>query len=313
MSIIRALFARLLDGVDALFDASAAILRVLLRGVFAPDARSYRGGRFAPVSADAILVQDIALNAGDITQARKAVALDPERHLPLSLDAAAFDIAGPVDAAEKVRARPERRFVIGLVRAEALVSLRDALPKARRGAIEAFTHVPPDYPSQVLVFRDAQGDRRRRTRRVLLLTAIAALLFTGAEAVRAGHAAMERAIAQADAERVNAERRVRLAERRAAAAQAALLLLETEDLPTLAATSARLQRLALHQPPQTETLIVEGHGAALRLSGRTYAPLETELALRRAFESQTLAFSADEEMPASFTAELGARAQEAQR
>lgn len=314
MKLASLLLSRALDLLDALFDALAAILRVLFRGAFAPDAKSYRGPRFAPLGDDDVLVQEIALNAGDASQARKAIALDPERHLPLSLDAAVFDVVGPIDAPAEVRARPERRYIVGLVRTEALTRLRTALPSGRRGAVEAFKHAPAAHPAQALVFRDAAGNKRRRTRRILLALALLAFVVTGAEALDAGRGALDSAVAAAESERVMAERRIRLAERRAASAREALAALQTPESPTLATLSARLSRLAAHQPPKTETLSVEIDGPRIRIAGRTHEPLEAELALRRAFEGETIVFTADTETPATFSAELGpSLAQEAQR
>jgi hypothetical protein len=315
MKLVHAILRRSVDAIDLIFDAGGSILRVLFRGAFAPDIKSYRGSRFATLGATDVLVQEIALNATDAQQARKAIGLDPDRHLPLSLDAALFDVVGPIDDAASVRVRPERRYLVGLARTDVLQRLRTAMPARKRTVVEAFVHAPTAHPAQALVFREAVGVQRRRMRRTLLFVALLAFAATSAEALNAGRIRLDRVIAAADAERVAAERRVRLAERRLEAAQHSLNAVQAEDSPSLALVSARLGRLSAHQPLDTETLSVEARGAHMRLAGRTYDSLKAELALRRAFEGETLAFTADTETPASFIVELGAPApsREAQR
>ncbi|KAF0174199.1 MAG: hypothetical protein FD124_1420 [Alphaproteobacteria bacterium] len=292
------------SAIDGVFDALSAILRVVIRGRFQPDASSHRGARFLPLATRDVLLQTIMLNAADAGQARRAVALDPGRHLPLALDVALFDVVGPMDDEATVRDRPERPFLLGVVRKEVLSRIRDELKSGRSTRVEAFVHAPSDHAHAALVFADDAGRRRRRMRRAALAIACAALAFSLWDAAGSAQSALDRAVATADADRLQGERRIRVAERRAQLAQQALDQLQTAPAPTLAVTSGRLARLAARLPLQSEFTEIALSGTDATLSGRTYDPAQLELELRRTFEGATIQFSSGQETPAPFDARV---------
>ncbi|MES1198604.1 MAG: hypothetical protein ABUS48_01325 [Pseudomonadota bacterium] len=305
MKLAALLIARVLDAVDILFDAWVSVLRVLIRGKFQPDAKSFRGERFVHLDKGDLFVQEIALNAADPAQARRAITLDPERRLPLSLDAAVFDVAGPIDAEDKVRARPERSFLLGVARKDALVRLRETLGR-RANAVEAFVYAPADHLAHVLLFRDAQGDRRRRFRRGVQAIAFGCFAFFAWQADEAWRENLERNVAAADSDRVQVERRIRLAERRAHDAQIAVAAINAQKPLSLAEATERLSSLAYRQPATSELNAVTLGPDGLSLRGRAYAPDDTELELRRAFEGARVTFSHDAgDPPQNFSADIG--------
>jgi hypothetical protein len=305
MKLLTLLLSRILNLIDALFDAAGAILRVLIRGQFRAGPGRYRGARFAQLSKDEVFAQEVALNAADEDQARRVIALDPERRLPLSPEAALFDIAGPLPEQDQIRGRPERSFLLGVVRKEALVRVRANLPKHRATTLEGFAYAPPDHAGVVFFFRDAPADRRRRFRRGVLAVAISAFCFSAWEAHGAWREALDRTMLAADADRVQIERRVRLAERGEADAQAALAALATQPAPTMAEAAAQLSALAYRQPAQSEVHQLSLTPQGLSLQGRSFAPSETELELRRAFEGAIVIFSpAAGDAPAGYEARV---------
>ena len=305
MNLFGALLSRALDAVDICFEALSALWRVVLRGAFAPDAKSYRSPRFGKLASGDVLAQEIALNANDQSEAKKAVGLDAERLLPLAPELIAYDVAGPLKDDGRPRARPERPFILGVVRRDALQDFRENLSAAQRGSVEAFVFVPPLHPDQALVFEDEAGKRRRRTRRATLALALFILTLTANDALRAATAMLERGTAAADAERLAVERRIRLADRRSREAEAARTALAQYGGPPLAEVSARLSRIALHQPEDAELSTVTFERRTLSLSGRSYTPDGAELALRRAFEGEEISFRADDgEPPRAFEARL---------
>src|SRR5690606_20668937 len=93
MKAVSALLSRTLDAIEIAFEAVGALWRVAARGAFAPDALSYGGARFAALSAEDVLAQEIGLNAADVGEAKKAIALDAERLLPLAPDLVVYDVA----------------------------------------------------------------------------------------------------------------------------------------------------------------------------------------------------------------------------
>lgn len=291
MKAVSFLLARALDLIDALFDAISSILRVLVRGAFTADATAYSGSRFAALASADVLSQVIDLNAGDRGQALRAIALDPERHLPLGVDAVKFDVAGPLDS-DAVRVRPERSFILSVVRKDALARVRADLPAGRRTAIEGFTHAPPTYPDQRLAFVDAAGRGRRRLRRFALAVALAAFGWTSVEAYGAWIDALDRALVQVEDQRLQATRRVRLAERRAHDMDAALAALAGPAAPALPDVAAELSMLAYRQPPHTEIVALEFAGGVLTLRGHSFDPSDTELEFRRSFEAAEIVFLA---------------------
>jgi hypothetical protein len=299
--------------VDRLFDALSALMRVLLRGTFAPDARDYRGSRYAALSERDVLLQEVELNAGDAQEARKAIALDPEHVLPLATDVALYDVAGPVDASAP-RSRPERSYLVGLTRAETLARLREELPLGRRGAVEGFVFFPPAPARTALAFVDETGAKRRRRRRAMVLMSAVAVFFAAEDTVRTADESMQAAVASSESERAQADRRIRVLERRATAAEAALAASNTGAALPLREALAAVDQVAVHQPGETETQRLAVGGGVLTWSGRAYSADSTELALRRAFEGDALIFSAQTgEAPAPFEARLNLRPTEAQR
>jgi hypothetical protein len=305
MKLIRIALSRLGYLADVLFDAISALLRVLIRARFLPDAKSFRDSRYLALTKNDVLVQEAALNAADLGQARRIINLDPQRHLPLSLEAAQFDITGPIDDDVKMRDRPERTYLLGVVRKETLAQRRATLPRSKSNAIEAFTCVPDDRPGSILVFTDHIGERRRRFRRAALAVALA--LFAGAtwQVNTAWTASIQQRLASADAERVQVERRLRLAQRRAQIAQAELATLGQQAKPTLSTLVQHLSVWARRQPTDSELidLTLSQHG--LTLGGRAYAPDQTELELRRAFEHATINFAAASDGgPKAYTAQV---------
>ncbi|MBL8537062.1 MAG: hypothetical protein JNM59_06625 [Hyphomonadaceae bacterium] len=305
MNLLGIVLARSLDAADICVEAASALWRVAVRGAFAPDAKSYRGARFAQLAAGDVFVQEIALNAADHDEAKKAVLLDAERLLPLSPEAVAFDIAGPVDTDTRIRSRPERSFVLGVIRKDALERLRSELPLIRRGGVEAFVHTPPAHPHIALLFEDNAGRRRRRLRRTSLVVAALVLAVSASDAIQSGQALLERGVADAEAERLAIGRRIRLAERQLETARAAQQTLAQAQAPSLGQLSASLERIARHQPEDADLSTVSLSERTLRLDGRAYAPDGAELALRRAFEGSELLFSAEDgEAPRAYEARL---------
>jgi len=305
MKLLTSLSSRLLDAADIVGEAASALWRVAARGAFAHDATSYRGNRVAQLAGKDLLAQEIALNAADHDEAKKAVLLDAERLLPLSPDAVAFDIAGPVDADTAIRSRPERSFVLGVIRKDALERLRAELPPARRGGVEAFVHAPSTHPRVALLFEDDAGRRRRRLRRASLVVAVLVFAVAASDAVRSSEALLERSVAKAEAERLAIDRRIRLAERRLETARAAQQALAQSQGPRLGELSASIERIARHQPIDAGLSTLSLTERTLRLDGRAYAPDSAELALRRAFEGAEVSFSAEDgEVPRAFEARL---------
>ena len=291
MNVLGSLLGLALTTLDALFEALTSILRVLFRGAFEPDARSFRGDRFALLSSSDVLIEEIALNAGDRAQARKAIALDPERFLPLGEDAALFDVAGPIDQ-DDIRARPERTFILGIVRKQSLERARDTLSSGRRNAVERFVFAPSLHSRSVLQFEDEQGAKRRKFRRAALLFAMAALAYAVVDAHDKWSAALDRSVAQAAAERLQAERRIRVAQRRVTETETALASLQRQSGEPIGEAAQGLSRVALHLSPESELMSLQANGSALTLSGRSFAPDRTELELRRAFEGARIDFTA---------------------
>jgi hypothetical protein len=305
MKLPGILLGRLLDGVDIAFEAISAIVRVLVRGAFAPDARSRRGPRFAALDAKDVLVQEIELNAADADQARKAVLVDPERRLPISLDSARFDIAGPLDDGSRPRPRPERNFLLAMARNDALARHRENMPKARAGQVEAFVFSPLDHSHIAFAFTDAPGARRRRFRRGVTALAFVVLVATAYDFSRAWSGAIETALAQTESERVQAERRLRLAERNLERAREAQLTLSEAPATPIAAVQDQLSLLAFRLPPDSELSELDLRDGALNLQGSSAAPELLELELRRTFEGQTIQFSsATEAERATFEASI---------
>lgn len=294
--------ARLIDAIDITFDAVASLWRVVLRGAFSPDAKSYRNPRFEPLSSNDAHLQEVFLNAQNETEAKQAICLDAERLLPLALSDIAFDVIGPLTDSELPRGRPERRFLVALVRTHALQQRRSALPPNRRGAVEAFTLTPHQQPQSAFVFADAPGAQRRRLRRAALAIALLALAYASAEMTRASLDALQRANIAAQAERLGLERRIRLAERRLAQAETARAALTANTGARFAPIAEHMALIARHLPGDSELTSVAWRQPVLTLNGQSYAPDTTELALRRAIERATIQFSVTSagDLPAPF-------------
>lgn len=305
MNLAASFLARLMDATDVMIEAASALWRVATRGAFAPDSRSYRGARFVQLAASDLLIQEIALNAADHDEAKKAVLLDADRLLPLSADAVVFDIAGPIDGEKQIRSRPERSFVLGVVRKEALERLRANLPLTRRGGAEAFVHSPSIHPSSALLFEDDTGRRRKRLRRASLVIAALAFAVAASDLLQSSDALLERSVTNAEAERLAVDRRIRIAERHLETSRAAQEALAQSWAPRLGELSGSVERIARHQPEDADLSVVSLTAHTLRLNGRAYAPDDAELALRRAFEGNELVFSAEDgEPPRAFEARL---------
>lgn len=303
MNLVSVLFSRVLDVLDASFDAVASLSRVALRGAFAPDAKGYRSRRFVVLDPTQVLIQEIALNAGDASEARKAVALDPERVLPLDATEIVFDVAGPIGDLTRTRTRPEHSFLLGIARKEALAQARET--SGRKGAIEAFLFMPPQYSELALKFGDEIGAKRRRFRRAV--SAVALILFTAVftDTSHTFDATLERRMAQVDAERIALQHRIRVAERRVEQAETAKTALLQSRGPALTEVTARLGRLSAQLPPDAELSTVTIEPRDIILTGRSYAPEAAELALRRAFEGATITFETIQgDAPQAFSARL---------
>jgi hypothetical protein len=311
MTLLSGLLSRGLGVADIGFDAVNTFWRVVLRGAFAPDAKSYRSARFSPIAGSDLFMQEIALNAAEPDEAKKAVLLDAERLLPLAPDLVAFDVAGPLAEDDRPRTRPERTFLLAVVRKEALQRARESLPALKRGGVEAFVHAPTSHPGFALVFNDDTGVRRRRTRRALLAVALLVFDVSAIDALRSYESFLERKVEAANSERLAVDRRVRMAERDKARAEAEGAALAQSAAPQLADVTDHLSRVARHQPPDSELQAVSLEGRTLSLRGRAYAPDTAELALRRAFEAEEMTFAAEEgEVPRSFEARLALPARE---
>jgi len=297
--------ARALDAVDLAFDAVQALWRVIARGVFAPDAKSYRGTHFERLSPADVLVQTVEINAEDIDQARKIVALDPARYLPLALDAASFDMAGPVETPGEIRARPERRYLAALARHETLAEQRQRKRAFWRTQTEAFTFAPPDHPGVRFVFHDEAGRSVRRRRRAFLAFAIAVFFWSALDAGSAWREQLDARVLDAEQGRAAAERRIRLAERAVAASASARAALDLSGGDELALLDARIGQITLRLPADTELSAIGWNDHRLTLRGRSFQPQGLELELRRSFESATIAFtSGDPGPPTAFEASL---------
>jgi hypothetical protein len=307
MTLLAASAARILDVVDALFDASAALVRVALRGAFAPDAKAFRGPRFAALPASDVLIQEIALNAADASEAKKALALDLEQVLPLSPEAIAFDVVGPLVEDNGARARPERRFILGAVRLEQLAARR----RDAGGAIEGFVFHPPALAGAALVFVDEASRKRRRLRRALLAAALAALLVSAGDAYNAVSHTLETAAANVDTERTRLERRIRLAERRLTIAETHAAAARQNQGAPIGQVGEQIAALARRQPLDAETTRLGFADGVFTWTGRGFDLPATELELRRGFETQGVSFVAQSgEAPQSFEASFRASAPE---
>lgn len=305
MTLLSTLGARIFDAVDAIFEALGSIYRVILRGAFAPDPKTYRGSRYALLGANDVLVQEISLNASDQAEARKIITLDPEATLPLSQEIIAFDVVGPLEKIARLRASPERSFLLGVARREGLARARSTLAAHRKGVVEAFTYSPNTHPEFVFVFGDDAGQKRRRLRRAVTAIAFLAFVVTGADALDAGRAALQRSTEAADAERLHADRRIRLAERRALAAEASLA--STAQSPPLSIRDAAqiLTRVAQQQPAETETSAALLENGMISISGLTHDAEAAELQFRRAFERQSVLFSVEQgAVPQAFSVQV---------
>ncbi|MBL8551358.1 MAG: hypothetical protein JNJ73_15340 [Hyphomonadaceae bacterium] len=285
--VARLALARALDAIDALFDAAAALWRVLVRGAFSPDAHDYRGARWARLSPDDVLVQTIAINAEDAAQARRIIRLDAARRLPLPESAALFDVAGPLPAGDAPRLRAEQDFLLGVARCATLEDLR-ARDAKQAHRIEGFVYEPPEAPGAAFVFRDEAGDRRRRIRRGVLAVALAAFAWSGADAFDAWRTRLETAVARAESEQMHAQRAIRRDARRLADARAALRALAATQ--PVGRVGEQLAALARRLPAHTELRRVEWSARGLALAGASYAPRDMELELRRLFAGADIAF-----------------------
>jgi hypothetical protein len=290
MSLLSSLSTLVMTATDALFDAGAALRRVALRGAFAPDAQSLRGARFKPLQSSDVLVREIALNAEDREQARKIITIDPERHLPLDPDAVLFDIAGPLDTNETPRARPERTFALGVVRHETLEKLREEDGRAKNA--EGFIYAPLTSANAALCFVDEQGAKRRRQRRFLVALAFACFAIAFVNTLDSASAAFDRAVDEANARHANLERRLRLAQHEERAAQAQGASSSVSNVQPLGDVAAQLQLWARHQPAQSELTSVAVENGVLVMVGKSAAPDQTELELRRGFEDREISFTA---------------------
>lgn len=297
--------ARALDAVDLCFDGVQALWRVIARGAFAPDSKSYRGAHFETLAEADVLVQSVEINAEDIDQARKIVALDPLRYLPLAMDAACFDMAGPVDAPGAMRTRPERRYLAALARHETLAGRRLNKRGFWRTQTEAFSFASRDHAHVRFVFHDQIGRSLRRRRRALLAFAFAVFAWAGFDAASAWREQLDARVIEAEQERATIERAIRLAERAAAASASARAAVETNAGEELGVLDARLAQIALRLPPDSELTRIGWSQHRLTLQGRSFQPQGFELELRRAFETAAIGFSSgDQGPPPAFDASL---------
>jgi hypothetical protein len=290
MSRLRTWLSRALDGIDLIFDLIASLFRVLVRGAFRPDAKSFRGDRFEVLASKDVLVQTLELNAEDEGQARRVVTLDPERYLPLDCEVAAFDVAGPIEQDDAAQDSVERTFLLGLARRETLDEIREA-SKRLLTVIEGFTFRPADFPDVILVFRDPAGDRQRRLRRALTAFAFIAFTWSAAEAFTAWRARLDRQVLAAESETLDVQRRTRLAEYRLTTARTAIASLDRIKAPSLGEVIEQIEVLARRQPQDAEVTALSWTVPAMALKGRAYSPVNAELELRRGYEAAVISFN----------------------
>jgi hypothetical protein len=292
--LARTLLVRLLDAIDAVFDAAAALWRVLLRGAFSPNARDYRSARFARLSPEQVLVQTVAINAESPEQARRAIRLDADRRLPLPETAALFDVAGPLASANPLQRRPEQQFLLGVARRDTLGEWREA-NGARGRHIEGFVIEPSEAPGTALVFRDETGERRRRLRRGVTALAIVALVCASLDTFDARRTHLETTVARAEAERLALQREIRRDARRFAETRAAVQALAASE--PIGRMSERLSALARRLPPDTELRRVEWSARSLVITGVSASMRDAELELRRMFAGADIALETHERGP----------------
>lgn len=288
--------SRGLDGLDAAFDAVGALLRVLVRGRFSPDARSYRAGRFLPLGERDVLVQRITLTAEDEREARKIVALEPARYLALDPLLIAFDVAGPID--EPQAGEAQRAFLLGVMKSERMAELRKAAPRLLLGAIEGFAYAAPDAGGAGLLFTDAEGARLRRLRRLLFAVALAALTWSAWDAWRAWNARLEAQALTSEADELNVQGRIRLASRRLAGAKAAGQDFAANVAPPLLKAVERLETVAARLPIDAQADEVAWTPVRIDVKGRAWRPAAVELELRRGFEDAAIEFNGPQGAPA---------------
>jgi hypothetical protein len=282
-----------LEAMDGAFDAVANLLRVIFRGRFGPDERSYRGAAYAEILPKEVLLEELTLNAEDAAQAKRVVALDPDRYLALAPEAAAFDVAGPMDEeGAAADAGPERRYLLGVTRRDVLEGVRREAGGGLLAPVEAFAFHPRDYPDLALVFHDEAGDKQRRARRLLLLVGVIGVLWSGAAALGAWRDALTRGETRAEAEEAEAQRRIRLEERQLVVTRASLAKLEAGRAPPLASALDTLSIVGRRQPPDAELTGLEWTPKRLSLEGRSYSPASAELELRRGFQKDAVSFEA---------------------
>lgn len=292
MSRWRSALDRALTVLDRVFDGGADLMRVLLRGRFAPDGRSFRERRYLELAPTDVLVQPILLNAEDAAQAQRILALEPDRWLPLRGPEVVFDVAGPLGPAAPSAGSADRRFLLGLTRRDVLANARMTGPRRRVIPIEGFTHHPADHPAVALRFSDTAGDRSRRTRRLLLLAAAVAAAWSAQSAALAWREALGRAATEAEAEQLRAQRQIRLLQRRLAENRLDLAAVKAAPPQPVGKVLDTLATLGRALPPGSELTSLDWSPSALALKGRSYAPEGFELQLRRAFTRDGIEFEA---------------------
>ena len=303
MSRWREWLGRVLDVLDRVFDEVAALLRILFRGRFAPDEKSFRGDQFLELTAREVLVQRVEINAEDALQARRVIALEPERYLALVTADATYDVAGPLEQGFGKPKDAARSFVVGVVRRTTLGAARKSAIPGFLSPIEGFTFRPPDYPGLVLFFHDPAGDRTRRLRRSLLAVAVVALAWSGFDAVRAWRANLEARGQKAQADEAAMQRRISLAEHGLVETRKAVAEVDTTTARPLGEVVDRLSVVGRRLPQDAELTDLTWTPLRLDLKGRSYSPAAAELELRRGFEGTRLSFNAPiDGKPAPFAA-----------
>lgn len=292
-----------LDVLDRVFDEVAALLRILFRGLFGPDEKSFRGDQFLELTAREVLVQRVEINAEDALQARKVIALEPERYLALVAADATYDVAGPLAQGVGKPKGAARSYVVGVVRRTTLGAARKSAIPGFLSAVEGFTFRPSDYPGLVLLFHDPAGDRARRLRRSLLTVALASLAWSGFEAVVTWRANLEARGQKAQANEAATQRRISIAEHGLIETRRAVAQIDSTTARPLGEAVDRLSVVGRRLPQDAELTDLAWTPLRLDLKGRSYTPAGAELELRRGFEGAQLSFNAPTDgKPAPFAA-----------
>lgn len=287
--------------LDAAFDALGMICNAIFFGRWEEPKPS---GTRAELASRDLLVHEVDLPAATAAEARRMIGLDPEFHLPFAGDQIVFDVIGPLDRPDDIRADRSRAFAVGIAKRDVIAARREELGNSG-ATVERFTAVNPNGNGAFVLVDDA-GERRRRQRRFATALAFAMLAASATWSYSAVTTALDEAEAQSAQRRIVAERRVRLLLRELAQTRELEARLAAAG-PRLDAVSEDLAKIAATLPQTAELTQVKVEPTGTMLEGRAANADQVELALRRAFDGRSISQEVRSEgEEVTFVARIGA-------